>query len=153
MKYFVDVVLINLWEKRKSIMTFSMAELWNVCYSFKTAFTISLYLTALLAFTLSSFVPVKYTLCWWYSKDITQQLSEDWTHMFNNQVKSNIIKEWCNSGEYKMEFDWKVTTFLLCCYGFFKEIRPSEPFLTEYLISNHTGVTENEVKNVKDWGF
>jgi len=41
--------------------------------------------------------------------------------------------------------DWRITTFLLCCYGFFKEIRPSEPFLTEYLISNHTGVTEQEV--------
>ena len=41
--------------------------------------------------------------------------------------------------------DWKLTTFLLCCYGFFKEIRPSEPFLTEYLISNHTGVTEEQV--------
>ena len=41
--------------------------------------------------------------------------------------------------------DWKLTTFLLCCYGFFKEIRPSEPFLTEYLISNNTGVTESQV--------
>ena len=41
--------------------------------------------------------------------------------------------------------DWKLTTFFLCCYGFFKEIRPSEPFLTEYLISNHTGVTEEQV--------
>ena len=45
-----------------------------------------------------------------------------------------------------MDFDWKITTFLLCCYGFFKEIRPSEPFLTEYLISNHTGVTEDQVR-------
>ena len=41
--------------------------------------------------------------------------------------------------------EWRLTTFLLCCYGFFKEIRPSEPFLTEYLISNHTGVTEEQV--------
>ena len=46
----------------------------------------------------------------------------------------------------KMDYDWKFTTFLLCCYGFFKEIRPSEPFLTEYLISNHTGVTEDQVR-------
>ena len=44
--------------------------------------------------------------------------------------------------------DWKLTTFLLCCYGLFKEIRPSEPFLTEYLISNHTGVTEAEVQSI-----
>jgi thiamine transporter 2/3 len=28
---------------------------------------------------------------------------------------------------------WKLTTLLLCSYGFFKELRPSEPFLTEYL--------------------
>ncbi|CAG0920775.1 unnamed protein product [Notodromas monacha] len=28
---------------------------------------------------------------------------------------------------------WVVTTLLLCSYGFFKELRPSEPFLTEYL--------------------
>ena len=30
--------------------------------------------------------------------------------------------------------DWRLTTALLCCYGLFKEIRPSEPFLTEYLV-------------------
>ncbi len=29
---------------------------------------------------------------------------------------------------------WGVTTALLCLYGFLKEVRPSEPFLTEYLI-------------------
>lgn len=40
---------------------------------------------------------------------------------------------------------WKWTTFLLCCYGFFKEIRPSEPFLTEYLIGNWTGLTKEQV--------
>ena len=32
-----------------------------------------------------------------------------------------------------MEFDWKLTTALICCYGFFKEMKPSEPFLTPYL--------------------
>ena len=31
--------------------------------------------------------------------------------------------------------DWRLVTGLLCLYGFLKELRPSEPFLTEYLIS------------------
>eukprot|EP00094_Tigriopus_californicus_P005323 TCALIF_05132-PA protein Name:"Similar to folt-1 Folate transporter 1 (Caenorhabditis elegans)" AED:0.03 eAED:0.07 QI:0/0/0/1/0.5/0.33/3/0/244 len=30
---------------------------------------------------------------------------------------------------------WKAITSLLCLYGFLKELRPSEPFLTEYLIN------------------
>jgi len=41
--------------------------------------------------------------------------------------------------------DWKSTTFILCSYGFFKEIRPSEPFLTEYLIGNSTGLTASQL--------
>jgi thiamine transporter 2/3 len=31
--------------------------------------------------------------------------------------------------------EWRVITSLLCLYGFLKELRPSEPFLTEYLIN------------------
>ena len=47
-------------------------------------------------------------------------------------------------GEVKFKFslnlltvkmDWRLTTGLLCLYGFLKELRPSEPFLTEYLIN------------------
>jgi len=41
--------------------------------------------------------------------------------------------------------DWKKTTLILCSYGFFKEIRPSEPFLTEYLIGNSTGLSAEQV--------
>ncbi len=37
---------------------------------------------------------------------------------------------------------WLLTTGLLCAYGFLKELRPSEPFLTEYLLaSNGPNVT------------
>ncbi|PZQ90894.1 MAG: hypothetical protein DI548_02870 [Flavobacterium johnsoniae] len=41
------------------------------------------------------------------------------------------------------EFSWQVTTLLLCCYGFLKEFRPTEPYLYEYEhctlnISEHT---------------
>ena len=35
-------------------------------------------------------------------------------------------------------------TLLLCCYGFLKEIRPSEPFLTDYLLGNSSGITQVE---------
>jgi len=41
--------------------------------------------------------------------------------------------------------DWWKTTLLLCLYGFFKEIRPIEPFLTDYLLGNSTGLTEDEL--------
>jgi len=44
-----------------------------------------------------------------------------------------------------MQSNYWVTTLILCSYGFFKEIRPSEPFLTEYLISNSTGLTQDQV--------
>ncbi|XP_077988016.1 thiamine transporter 2-like [Glandiceps talaboti] len=41
---------------------------------------------------------------------------------------------------------WKLATALLCSYGFFKEMRPSEPFLTPYL---HTvkNFTNEEINN------
>lgn len=38
------------------------------------------------------------------------------------------------------------TLILLCSYGFFKEAKPSEPYLTEYLIGPSKNLTENEVK-------
>ena len=33
---------------------------------------------------------------------------------------------------------WIYATVILCCYGFFKEFKPSEPFLTPYLEDNST---------------
>lgn len=42
---------------------------------------------------------------------------------------------------------WLQTCLLLCMYGFFKELRPSEPFLTEYLLGPQQNLTENEVLN------
>ena len=38
---------------------------------------------------------------------------------------------------------YKFTLVLLCMYGFFKELRPSEPYLTEYL-------TNPEFKNLTE---
>ncbi|XP_018012139.1 thiamine transporter 1-like [Hyalella azteca] len=40
---------------------------------------------------------------------------------------------------------WKRTCLLLCCYGYFKELRPSEPFLTEYLTGPVHNLTEEQV--------
>ncbi|XP_002736901.1 thiamine transporter 2-like [Saccoglossus kowalevskii] len=41
---------------------------------------------------------------------------------------------------------WVLATVLLCLYGFFKEMRPSEPFLTPYL-RNYKNLTAEEVDN------
>ena len=42
--------------------------------------------------------------------------------------------------------DLFISLGLLCCYGFFKEFRPSEPFLTEYLIDPRWGnISKNEL--------
>ncbi len=39
---------------------------------------------------------------------------------------------------------WIYATVMLCCYGFFKEFKPSEPFLTPYLVDDKN-FTKNEV--------
>ena len=45
---------------------------------------------------------------------------------------------------------WISTTGLLCLYGFLKELRPSEPFLTEYLIGPQwVNITLEEVRNAE----
>ena len=40
---------------------------------------------------------------------------------------------------------WIFATVMLCCYGFFKEFKPSEPFLTPYLTSDTKNFTKDEV--------
>ena len=40
---------------------------------------------------------------------------------------------------------WVFATVMLCCYGFFKEFKPSEPFLTPYLTSDIKNFTKDEV--------
>ncbi|KAM4795712.1 thiamine transporter 1 [Rhinophrynus dorsalis] len=42
---------------------------------------------------------------------------------------------------------WAVPTFLLCTYGFFANLRPSEPFLTPYLLGPDKNLTERQVFN------
>lgn len=40
---------------------------------------------------------------------------------------------------------WFLPTALLCAYGFFASLRPSEPFLTPYLLGPDKNLTEREV--------
>ena len=42
---------------------------------------------------------------------------------------------------------WIYGAVILCCYGFFKEFKPSEPFLTPYLV-DYKNFTKDEVGGV-----
>ncbi|XP_029459293.1 thiamine transporter 1 [Rhinatrema bivittatum] len=42
---------------------------------------------------------------------------------------------------------WVLPTALLCVYGFFSNLRPSEPFLTPYLLGPDKNLTERQVFN------
>ncbi len=46
-----------------------------------------------------------------------------------------------------MEFSWKITTSLICSYGFFKEMKPSEAFMTPYLNSTYKHLTLEEINS------
>lgn len=42
--------------------------------------------------------------------------------------------------------EWLRISILLCSFGFLKEVRPSEPFLTNYLLGDQNfNVTEEDV--------
>lgn len=40
---------------------------------------------------------------------------------------------------------WLQISLFLCTFGFFREFRPSEPFVTEYLTSQWWNITEDQV--------
>lgn len=40
---------------------------------------------------------------------------------------------------------WLKISLILCTFGFFREFRPSEPFVTEFLTGEWRNVTEEEV--------
>ncbi|MCI4375694.1 hypothetical protein PGIGA_G00112420 [Pangasianodon gigas] len=46
-----------------------------------------------------------------------------------------------------MSAPWLYPTVLLCIYGFFSSLRPSEPFLTAFLMGPDKNLTEREVVN------
>ena len=52
--------------------------------------------------------------------------------------------------------EWLVPTVLLCLHGFFKEMRPSEPFLTAYLVQNKNisvDVVDNQIYPVWTYSY
>lgn len=42
---------------------------------------------------------------------------------------------------------WKILTFLVCLYGFLKEFRPSEAYLSAYLTGSWKNLTVEQVDN------
>lgn len=47
---------------------------------------------------------------------------------------------------------WLFATLILCSYGFFKEFKPSEPFLTPFLVSDVKNFTKDEL-NSEVWPY
>lgn len=41
--------------------------------------------------------------------------------------------------------EWISISLLLCSFGFFREIRPSEPFITEFLTGKWRDIEEEQV--------
>lgn len=48
---------------------------------------------------------------------------------------------------------WFLPTALLCAYGFFANLRPSEPFLTPYLLGPDKNLTQREVGAARRAGW
>lgn len=44
--------------------------------------------------------------------------------------------------------NWLLISLVLCMFGFLKEIRPSEPFIYEFLIGEWRNITEDQVNQV-----
>ncbi|KAJ6632799.1 Thiamine transporter 2 [Pseudolycoriella hygida] len=48
---------------------------------------------------------------------------------------------------------WVKTSLLLCAYGFFRELRPSEPFVVEFLSGEWRNITVDQVyREIYPWG-
>uniref|UniRef100_A0A8B9FN06 Solute carrier family 19 member 2 n=1 Tax=Amazona collaria TaxID=241587 RepID=A0A8B9FN06_9PSIT len=48
---------------------------------------------------------------------------------------------------------WALPTGLLCAYGFFCSVRPSEPFLTPYLLEPHKNLSETQIYPVWTYSY
>ena len=62
------------------------------------------------------------------------------------KTRLGIRSCWRICGQYSSYIvqRWKLVTLMLCTYGFFKELKPSEAFLNPYLL-NHTGLTNKQL--------
>lgn len=41
--------------------------------------------------------------------------------------------------------DWLKISLVLCCFGFFREFRPSEPFVSDFLTGEWRNVTSDQL--------
>lgn len=49
--------------------------------------------------------------------------------------------------------EWVKISLMLCTFGFFREMRPSEPFVTEFLTGEWRNITSEQVnREVYPWG-
>lgn len=48
---------------------------------------------------------------------------------------------------FKLTDSWKWVALLLCVFGFFRELRPSEPFAVEFFI-NFRNITAEDVTRI-----
>ncbi|KAI4900091.1 hypothetical protein NFI96_027151 [Prochilodus magdalenae] len=62
-------------------------------------------------------------------------------------VSTQLQREGHELSELIMSEPWIYPTVLLCIYGFFCNLRPSEPFLTAFLMGPDKNLTETEVVN------
>ncbi|XP_061484278.1 thiamine transporter 1 isoform X1 [Rhineura floridana] len=60
-------------------------------------------------------------------------------------LRSGVLSR--RAGRAPRVFGWALPTAVLCGYGFFANLRPSEPFLTPYLLGSDKNLTETQVFN------
>lgn len=70
------------------------------------------------------------------------QLQQPYRYIFLRYVASRYVT-W---NSYKMK-EWLKISCLLCVFGFVREIRPSEPYVTEYLLGPWRNITEDQVRD------
>lgn len=44
--------------------------------------------------------------------------------------------------------EWLKISLILCCFGFFREFRPTDPFFIEYLAGDYADISPDEVNRV-----
>ncbi|KAM8819914.1 thiamine transporter 1 [Eudromia elegans] len=62
-------------------------------------------------------------------------------------VRSALVMAGARGAQSSGGCCWALPTALLCAYGFFCSVRPSEPFLTRYLLEPHKNLTQSQVFN------
>ena len=87
-------------------------------------------------------------LCWCVihapyltTPDVTGYALDSTTGAWAKQEKFTINER------FKINMNWKLLTFVVCVYGFIKEYRPSEAYLSAYLAGPWKNLTVQEIDN------